>query len=542
MKISLLRQIQRNKAVILIVLLAIFLRFWKLEELLFFTFDEQLEAFIVKNIVTFYHFPAIGVSVAPVGLHLSPFFYYLAAIPFAIGNLNPISWGVTSALIGTLTTLLVYYSTLKMLSKRVAIIASLLYATSYLMVMYDKHFWNVTPIPIVSILVIYSLFQLTYESTTRSQGLVSSDSFQQNNKKYIWAIPLFLSLGLGLSSHLSSFVLCVLTIIVFVRSRIPLFKREVLIGLGLFLFTQSPLVIFELRHNFSQTQALLKFLSFESGGGLDINRIVNNFLIFPKVFSRLIYTFGSHDYAYEHTYGLLPIIERDSRIPIFMSFISIGVFIIFVWKTFKDWKNHALKLHLAVILLSILGLIIYGLLFKGNLFEFYLAVSFPSLFVIIAVIFDNFMKGKCSFLLWVMIIFLASINIFASLAATNSFGLSQKLTLINWAKENIGDKEYSLHSIGVDKKYEGYRYLFEHFYKPPVKSYVDPQMAWIYQAPVNEKHPRFMVVIYPEETFYQDKINEEKSLYEVGKLNEIHLGKIHGMIVDTTKISLKEDD
>lgn len=538
-KNSFFKKIQFNWQIISIILLALFLRFWKLEELLIFTFDEQLEAFIVKNIVTFYHLPAIGVSVAPVGLHLSPFFYYLAAIPFVLGNLHPISWGVTAAFIGTFTTGFLYYSTLKMFSKRIAIIASLLYASSFLMVMYDKHFWNVSPIPLVSIVVVYSLFQLIHESTTLSQGVVS---FQQSYKKYIWAIPLFLSLGLGLSSHLSSFVLLVLTIIVFMRDKIPFFKKEVLIGFGLFLLTQLPLAIFELRHNFSQTQALLKFLSFESGGGFDISRIVNNFLIFPKVFSRLIYTFGPHDVAYEHTYGLQPILERDSRIPFWMFILSIGIFLIYIWKTIKNWKSHALKLHLVLIMLSLTGLLVYGLLFKGSLFEFYLAVSFPSLFIVSAVVVDELMRRKFLVIMWLLIFFLTVINLFASLTAINSFGLSKKIELINWVKDKIGDREYSLHSIGIDKKYEGYRYLFERFYKAPVKSYVDPQMEWTYQHPVSKDHPGLMVVIYPDEKYFEDNINKEREKYESGKIDEIHLGKIHGMIVDTTKLRFDLDN
>lgn len=506
----------RNLPIFLILLLALFVRVWNLKQLLFFTLDEEIEAFIVKNIVTGFHYPAIGISVAPVGIHLSPLFYFLAALPFGLGNLNPLVWGYTSVLIGVFTTWFLYYATKNMFSKNLGLIAALLYASSFLMVMYDKHFWNVTPMPLIAIVTIYSLYQLIH-------------------KKYWWAIPLFLVLALGISSHMSAAILIILTIIVWIRDKISIKQKPVILGVVIFFLSQLPLLVFELRHNFLQTQALGKFFTGEHSG-FDPMRIWNNLLLYPKVFSRLIYTFGPHDYAYEHTYGAIPIADRDRRIPIIMLLTSLVLTIGFIYITIKNWKSHSLKLHLSLILLTIIGLIVYGTLLKGNLFEFYLSILFPSIFVVMAVIIDKLSNGLKKYLVWGVVLVLVIANIHASLTATHSFGLSKKLQIIEWVKVQVGWNDYALHSIGVDKKYEGYRYLFERFYKSPTNSYVDPQLAWLYQTPVSQKVPKFMVVVSTNEKGYEEKINKEKNLYIPSKISEIQVEDINAMIIDTTKI------
>lgn len=504
---------RKNYLLILILALSATLRFWKLPELLHFTLDEELEAFIVKNIVTGFHYPAIGVSVAPVGLHLSPLFYYLVAIPFWIGSLNPVSWGVTASLMGVVTTLLLYLSTKVMFSKRIALIVSGLYSASFLMVLYDKHFWNVTFMPFLSVVVIYSLYQII-------------------NKKYWWAIPLFGALALGISSHLSSLSLVLLTILVFWRDKIPFWKKQFLLG-GLVLFlSQVPLLIFELRHQFYQSQVLWKFLTGEHSG-LNIQRIVDNISLLPKILSRLIYTFGPHDFSREHTYGLIEIVLRDERIPTFVFLIAVVMLFFFVLLVKNNYRNHAFKLHGALILVTIISLVVYGILFKGNLFEFYLNLLLPTLLLVCALSLDRLMsKGTIGTILSLsVLVVLLLLNTQAVFSSYHSFGLSKKLEVIDWVKTKVGVEPFELHSIGVNHKYEGYTYLFDKFYKAPVKSYVDPQLSWLYQAPIATVSPEIMVVITSTEENYQQDIDEERNTYLPFVVERKQFGKIDVMIV-----------
>lgn len=503
----------KNWPIFSVLLLAAFLRFWNLPGLLYFTLDEELEAFIVKNIVTGFHFPAIGVSVAPVGIHLSPIFYYLAAIPFGLGSLNPVAWGITASALGVVTALVLYLTVSRMFSPRVAFFAALLYSGSFLMVLYDKHFWNVTPLPFISVIVAYSLYKIA-------------------RKSLWWIIPLALALALGISSHLSSVSLVFLALAVWWKEKIPVFRKQVVVGLGILLFSQLPLLIFELKHDFYQLKVLAGFFSGEHSG-FNIQKVVDNVLLLPKVFSRLIYTFGGHDFAAEHTYGLLEIASRDARIPPVMLLLSFSLLGFFGFIIFRSRRDIGLNIHAMLLLITIISLVIYGILFKGNLFEFYLALLFPSLFIILALCLDRIWQDYKKLRLMVIIVLVGFVtaNAMAVLGASHSYGLSRKIEIINWAKEKVGNQPYELHSIGVNHKYEGYRYLFERFYKAPEKSFVDPHLAWLYQSPVASASSKLMVVLTSKEGGREEIINEEREIFLPRKVSERQFGDINAMII-----------
>lgn len=505
---------KENWILLAIVFLAAFLRFWNLTPLLHFTLDEELEAFVVKNIVTGYHYPAIGIFAGLLGVHLSPLFYYLAAIPFWLGDLNPVGWGVTASFLGTATTVLIYFVNNEMFSKRVAVFSAILYGTSFLVVMYDKHFWNVIPLPFVAVITVYSLYKIL-------------------KGKLNWSIPLSLSLALGLSSHLSALNLAVLTVWSWGRSKLPFLKRSVLMALAIIVLSQLPLLVFELRHDFLQSKTVLKFLDDQEQSVGGFGKSWENLWLLPRVFSRAIYTFGSHDFAREHSYGWAEIGARDARVPQPMFALAVFLLVAFLYIAFKNRKIIALHLHASLLVVTVLSLLLGGFLVRGELFEYYLIYLFPTLATVGAFFLDRlWIRGRSYRLPVVMILaVLVLANVYAVLTSYHSYGLSKKIEIISWVKEKIGDSPYELHSIGVDHKYEGYRYLFEKFYKAPVRSYVDPQLAWLYQTPVSGTSPPLMVVISATEPAYQEQIEEERNLFLSSKIEEKQFGEINVMIV-----------
>src|SRR3989337_808761 len=80
-----------------ILFLAVFFRFYHLSDWFSFGMDQEYEAFLVKNIVTGKHFPAIGVNAADTGLYLGPFFIYLAVIPYLLFQGNLLSFAFFSS-------------------------------------------------------------------------------------------------------------------------------------------------------------------------------------------------------------------------------------------------------------------------------------------------------------------------------------------------------------------------------------------------------------------------------------------------------------
>ena len=93
---------------LLLLLLTILLRIYKLEELFYFSYDEEIPAFIGRKLILWGDLFTLG-GVTPFGLHLGPYFYLFLTVLLYIGKLNPLIWGWASAAIAILTTLLMYW-------------------------------------------------------------------------------------------------------------------------------------------------------------------------------------------------------------------------------------------------------------------------------------------------------------------------------------------------------------------------------------------------------------------------------------------------
>src|SRR3989338_2153523 len=170
-----------------VIFISAFFRFYKLHDFLFFAMDQEYEVFIIKNILSLKHLPLIGVNASDTGLYLGPAFIYIAAIPYFIFQGNPIGVAFFASSLGILTTFMIYILGKEWFSKVVGLLASFFWAFSFISILYDRQFWNPTPLPFLSIVILYSLTKII-----RGQ----SNHF----------IFLGLSLGLALQSHLQAVV------------------------------------------------------------------------------------------------------------------------------------------------------------------------------------------------------------------------------------------------------------------------------------------------------------------------------------------------
>src|SRR3972149_4389848 len=75
---------------ILILLLAFFLRFYKVPELFVFSGDEEHQLSIAQTIVNNFHLEWVGASSADTGFYLGPFWEYFGALWLFISHSNPL--------------------------------------------------------------------------------------------------------------------------------------------------------------------------------------------------------------------------------------------------------------------------------------------------------------------------------------------------------------------------------------------------------------------------------------------------------------------
>jgi len=150
---------KRYIVVIFIFIGILFLRFWKVPELFNFTFSEEMQAVMAWEQIKNFHPIWIGVSAANINYYLGPGFTYLNAILFYFSKGDPVILSYFSALLGFVTVISLFYITNNLFSKNIAIFSSIIYGCSTLINLHDRRFWNPTPIPFITLWLIFSLIK-----------------------------------------------------------------------------------------------------------------------------------------------------------------------------------------------------------------------------------------------------------------------------------------------------------------------------------------------------------------------------------------------
>lgn len=471
---------------ILLLSLTLVLRLAKLEELFYFSYDESIPAFVGRRLILWQHIPLIG-GVTPFNVHLGPYFYWFLTIPLFIGNLNPLSWGLTGALIAVLTTLMMYLVGTSLANKRVGFTAAGLWTFSYLANVYDRHLWALYWGPLLSLVVIYSLLRI-----------------KQGKEWFIFILSA--AVAFGIHADPSNVVFLFFAIFAWILYKLPV-RKTTFAAITIFFLSFLPLIIFDLRHNFANTKPFLNFINQDKNRpGFDSQNFVNNLLVFPTAFTRLIYTFGDNELAKQYSYCQAFVQEKSEIVPqnlVLLSALTLLVFIILSFSKKPKYKRW--RLVSILIALYFLGIQLYGTIFRADIFEHYISGVF-ALFLLIASFFLAQLPKKIWLVLFALFV---AVNLAKLFSSENSVGLKYKREAIEFTTREVGDKPFSLESVSTCWKYSGYRYLFAIFGKEPIKSYVDPNLAYLYgTTPLAEEHPETVVVFVTH-----DFIPETESFY-----------------------------
>ena len=228
-----------HKAIVLILGIAVFMRTAMALELFMYSHDQDLLSWFVKDIVVNKNLRLIGQETSVHGVFIGPLFYY-AAVPFyLLWGMNPVGGIALSTLIGAASCLSIFYVFSKAFSRRAGYIGMLLYAVSFYVVMTDREVVPTTPVILWSIWFLYAL-HLFNEGKTKSGLLLSG-------------------ILVGLIWHLNLALLLVtpLLLISFFQSKNRFKLRDLKWPLTAFFGLNAPLILFELRHQFSQVTAVV---------------------------------------------------------------------------------------------------------------------------------------------------------------------------------------------------------------------------------------------------------------------------------------------
>ncbi len=512
------RIIHNKKTIIwllpLILLLALFFRFYHLQNWLSFGMDQENELLIVKNIIEKGHFPAIGLSAGDTGLYRGPFFLYVAVIPFLFFKGNPIGGAILVSSLGVLVVYLIYFLGKRMFSEKSALIAAFFYAGSFLTAFYDRQFWNPSWIPLFSIILGYLIFKVLSGNTR--------------------VLPLlFLLFGISIHAHLSLLIFFPLIIFTVFIGRKMFSKKIIILSIFLLLLTQSSLIFFDIRHNFQNSSNLVNLIFKREDQKIIFSNISGRLRILTSTFGRF-YSVPLMPDLFAQSGQCNELIQYKKNPYIFETLIVIlGIVMSIIILNKKGISMHSNKIKNYISAnpsMTIMGGIYFltlvsVLIYNRQVFEYHYYYLFPWIAFTLG-IFSEWLilkkHGKAIFYLFISS-FLIS-NFLTFITSQYNFSYKDKMNAINFIKQNINNQPYTLEALGECPRFGGYRYLFEHILGyPPRSSYMDSYFGWLYQT--NKEYSNQSLIVLLSLIDPRDK-PENISKWEKEKISFITDNKI----------------
>jgi len=232
----------------LILIVGAFLRLYKIGGYMTFLGDEGRDVIIVRRLLIEHHPPLIGPGTSIGNMYLGPAYYYMMAIPLLIANFNPVGPAIFIALLGLVTIFFVWYVIREWFGNAGALVGSFLYAISPVVIIYSRSSWNPNIMPFFALLTIYSIWRVWAKKQTT------------------WLIVTGISFAFVLQSHYLGLLLVPTLGIIWFFSLIKTSNKKrfivfSIISFILFLAAMSPLAIFDFRHNFINSKAIIAFFN-----------------------------------------------------------------------------------------------------------------------------------------------------------------------------------------------------------------------------------------------------------------------------------------
>ena len=304
--------------------------------------DQGRDAIIVKRIISLEHFPAIGAPTSIGQVYLGPFYYYFIAPWLLFFNYQPIGLAFGVALFSSLYLLINYFVVRELFDKRVALISTIFLSFSSVLIDFSRFSWNPNLLPLFTLLTVYFVIKSL-----------------KTNKWYYFALSgAFISFCIQLH-YLSLFLLPQIGIIYI----IDLFKYRKhaigklvnwLIGLFSFIIFSSPLIIFDLRHDFLNSKLFLAL--FQSSGTSFLTKINS---LFDSFYYLNLYSFNIN--------------LNKFFVYLLLFFLTIILFTLIK-------KKSNLKTFIFIFLLTILGMSLYS----GPKHPHYFVILYPLYYIIIS--------------------------------------------------------------------------------------------------------------------------------------------------------------
>lgn len=453
-----------NSSIILfstIFLVALLARLYKIRDLMIFISDQGWFYISAQKLVSGLEFPLVGITSSHTWLHQGAYWTYILAVGQLLFGFDPVVGSYIAVVFGLFTLVLLFLILKNLFNVKVALIASFIYATSPLMIVYDRFSYHTNPIPLFVLIMFYFLQKFYLSSKV----------------KYLYFAMFFLGVlyNFELATQLLIAVILGMLVLKYLFNSKTFTKfftlKNISIALVFYLIPLIPILIFDVSHGFKQTIVFGIWMIYKPFSILFSSKEPNGSL------------FEIMNFMYEYLGRLVFPYSK----PLSLAALTVSLSVV-AYKSIKGFKNNQ---YIVLLLFNIIPIL--GVLFMKVNSEAYLPMILIPVIVAISVC-CSFIKHKSLVLLVYLLIFLIGLSNLFFLIDKNyymnqSHGYGIPLPFqISASQKIIEEMDKISYRVGVeengrlvDRAVENYKYILFYLNKP-VSSKFDVSLL-IYHYP-----------------------------------------------------------
>ena len=349
---------------VLLTLAGGMLRFYNLRGTLQFLGDQGRDALILHRLLIEKDPVFIGPVTSVGNMYLGPAYYYFILPFFALSYPSPMGPVYMMALLGTLTIPLLFFLGKDLVGKRAALIASFIYTFSWTFIENTRFSWNPNPAPLFSLIMIWA----SYKAWTK-------------NPKYWILVSLAFSFLIQLHyMTLLSLGAAGIIWLISLKKYWSTKKRSslliaTLLSIGLFVTSLTPLILFDLRHDFLNARAFYDLIFGKEDQIRGVSQVLR---ILKETHGRsmqILFEVVTNQLRWLNTLLVITVFAFLSKISLFhqkRKFFS-GEIVIIIW-----------------LFVGVVGTSVY----QSSVFDHYISFLFPVSALILGVVLNEFASVK----------------------------------------------------------------------------------------------------------------------------------------------------
>ena len=474
----------QNILLVFILALSAFLRFFRINELLGFWYDQGRDALVIWDLIHKGKLFLIGPMMGFTGIFRGPWYYWLITPSYFLGGGNPL-YPMYFLIFTSLAAIVVLYFLGKQIGGvKTGLIAAFLASSSFYVINASRWLSNPTPMLLISVVFFWSVLKVV-----------------EGKWKYLPFAFFLIALGLNFGSATEIFYLPALVISVFIaKKRLP--KASIWFYSFLaFVSVFIPQALFEMRHPGVLSGALFEFLkgggSGAFGGGSDFGERI---IFFYRLFASKFWVDGYMAF-----------------LPFFVFFV---LFVLFKWKGLvKDGKFKALLVFNFV---PFLGMLFYR--GTGEIYEYYFTGYYLIFILLVSFVLSKASEGalgKVVLALFLVVFSLQNLHSYKKSYLIDSndpylVSFENQLKAVDWIYEDASGEGFNVDAYTPPVIPYAYDYLFKWY----------PQREGLYVPDTN--YTQVLYTLYEADFYHPERL--EAWLKRQEGIGEIVRGETFGGI------------